>query len=106
MPPLFGEPASIVAYGRPFNVMNVVHHFVLTVLRVLCEVFSNLELKTCKIIAASVLLTAPTMTVAAGCMALRPFRIPNEVASAKGISADVHLRWYPDWNENAVQAYG
>ena len=97
MPPLFGEPASIVAYGRPFNVMNVVHHF---------EVFFNLELKTCKIIAASVLLTAPTMTVAAGCMALRPFRIPNEVASAKGISADVHLRWYPDWNENAVQAYG
>ena len=92
MPPLFGEPASIVAYGRPFNVMNVVHHFVLTVLIVLCEVFSSLELKTCKIIAASVLLTAPTMTVAAGCMALRPFLVPNDVASAEGIGADVDVR--------------
>ena len=92
MPPLFGDPAGIVAYGKPFNVMNVVHHFFLTVLIVLCEVFSNLELKTCKIIAASVLVTAPTMTVAAGCMALRPFLVPNDVASAEGISANVVVR--------------
>ena len=92
MPPLFGEPAGIVAYGSPFKVMNVFHHFFLTVLIVLCEVFSNLELKTCKIIAASELLTAPTMTVAAGCIALRPFLVPNDVASAEGIGADVDVR--------------
>ena len=92
MPPLFGEPAGIVAYGNPFKVMNVDHHLVLTVLIVLCEVFSNLVLKTCIIKAASELLTAPIMTEVGACMVLRPFRVPNDVAPAEGISSNVNMR--------------
>ena len=91
MPPLFGEPAGIVANGNAFAVRNEAHHLVFTVLIVLCEVFSNLVLNTCIIKAASALLTAPTMTVVGACIVLRPFRVPNDVAPAEGIRANVAM---------------